>query len=443
VSLFVEFLSSRKNAAYKWGFIAFSALVCFLNYDRTPLDFHYEWRSEIWADKAGYYSYNPALFKYSFDAGQFPDSVDARTGYGFRLDKENGKVQTMYTYGVAFLQCPFYLIADLLAEPMGYPNDGFSLIYNWAVDAAGVCYFLLAFLLLWKFLKKYADDSAVILTLFSLFFATNLFYYVIDETGMSHVYSFFLFSAFLYLMHHTDYLKMANNIQLILAGMLTGLIVLIRPTSLIFLSSYLFLDAGNWHEIKERLKRLLIPKKLLLLSIGLILILLPQLVYWKYAHDSYIYYSYGTQGFRWLQPKILDVFFDPFNGLFIYAPFYFIVLAAFIYAFLNRIKNGLYAATIFLVISYVFSCWYDWSFGCSFGSRSYIEYSVLFAVPLVYFFKFIFGLKRYKSLIFMTLVALMSFYTMNLAYVYEDCYFGNKGDWTYYFEMVDAGLEKF
>ncbi|MFC2111294.1 hypothetical protein ACFLQ5_02460, partial [Bacteroidota bacterium] len=115
-------------------------------------------------------------------------------GFKFKDDK----LITKYPYGVALLQLPFFIAAHYLSQPLGYDNNGFSIIYHKAIDIASVFYFLLSLLLMSSFLRNYFKQSFVILILFLMFSGTNLYYYSIVETGMSHIYSFFAFALFLY-----------------------------------------------------------------------------------------------------------------------------------------------------------------------------------------------------------------------------------------------------
>ena len=75
----------------------------------------YNFRSEIWADRAGYYIYLPALFIYHFDAKNCPEKIDERTGYGFVIDQKNNTINTKYNYGVAALVSPFFLVAYVMS----------------------------------------------------------------------------------------------------------------------------------------------------------------------------------------------------------------------------------------------------------------------------------------------------------------------------------------
>ena len=203
-----------------FGWILFYGFLIFLTFNKHSRSGYNNYHSEIWADKAGYYVYLPATFKYNFQAEQFPDSIDFKTGHGFHLDPNTNKVQTKYTYGVSFLQAPFYFVADILSPLLEQQPDGFSPIYHSSINFAAISYFLLGLILLNQVLKIAFNKQTAIFVLLSIFLGTNLFYYVVSATGMSHVYSFFLFSLLLNLLVSSNFLSRSNTILLLFLGII-------------------------------------------------------------------------------------------------------------------------------------------------------------------------------------------------------------------------------
>ena len=377
--------------------------------------------------------YLPATFKFQFDPTLFPDGIDKKTGDGFKLDYEKKKVLSKYTCGVAILQIPFFIIADKLAPSFGYEPNGFTPIYYKLLDVAAVFYLLLGFYFLEKFLRTRSKGAGSVLVVLSLVFATNLFYYAVDETGMSHVYSFALFSVFLYLIQKTKFLFEVTTLQLLLIGLVCGLIVLIRPINGLFLTSLLFLDITTQLEIKQRVRRLIHVKTALILFLGFVISILPQLLYWKYSSGSFFTYSYGEEGFTWSNPHLLQVWFSPYNGLFLYSPFYLVLIGLAVYMAVKKIPNGAYILVVFLALSYILSCWWDPGFGCSFGARSFVEYLALFSIPLAAFFHSPKNNTSYKPLLAGLFILIFVAYNLKMTYSYDGCFYGGKNwDWNTY-----------
>ncbi|GGG53080.1 hypothetical protein [Hymenobacter glacieicola] len=176
--------------------VLFYGLVIFLSLNRHSRSARFTYHSEISGDKAGYYVYLPAAFVYHFDARAFPDSVDKATNDGFHLNQATGKVETKYSYGVALLEFPFWLVARGLTTD----TSGFSKAEHKAINVASATYFVLGLWLLSTALRRQFTGAATWLTITTLVLGTNLWYYGIIETGMSHVYSFFAFALLLYLL---------------------------------------------------------------------------------------------------------------------------------------------------------------------------------------------------------------------------------------------------
>ncbi|PKP33149.1 MAG: hypothetical protein CVT99_01480 [Bacteroidetes bacterium HGW-Bacteroidetes-16] len=414
-------------------------IMIFLTFNRHSKSGYFNYHSEIWADKAGYYVYLPATFKYAFNPDEFPDSMDVRTGYGFSLDLKDHKIRTKYTCGVALMQIPFYFLADVLATPLHQKADGFSPVYHWAVNVAAVFYLLAGILFLYLFLRNYFKISVTVLVLASLVFGTNLYYYAIDETGMSHVYSFALFSGYLYLWKRIREKENKQILWLVIISMIAGLIILLRPLNVIFLVGTFFLDVQNRNELKRRLGSVFQLKTLGIILISVLVMLSPQLFYWKYLTGSFISYSYGNEGFNWLNPQLMITWFSPKNGLLLYTPLVLIMLFSIGYMIFQKQSrsNGVLIGILFLVLSYVLSCWWQPEFGCSFGARNFVEYYALFALALGYGYQSIIKKGWLIQSIFWLMIALMIAYNLKMTYSWDGCFYGvGYWDWNTYWHVV-------
>lgn len=419
--------------------LCLTAFMLFLSFNIHSKSGYFNYHSEIWADKAGYYVYLPAALKYGFNPDQFPDSIDVKTGKGFQLDYMNGKVRTKYNYGVALMQLPFYLIADFLANPLGQERNAFSPVYHWSLNVAAVFYLMAGMLLLGLFLKKHFRKLVVWLVLFSILAGTNLFYYSMDETGMSHVYSFFLFSLFLYLLQQTGFLQRKFTFQHVMLSFVAGLILVIRPSNFLFLLFAFFLFAGNKEAGQVRIRYFFRPAFLFASLLIVLLVFLPQFLYWNYLHDSFIVYTYKGEGFSWLQPAITTVLFAPRNGLFLYNPFFLVILASFVIMIKKNQWNGSLISLLFIVLLYVVSSWWDPTFGCSFGARNFVEYTAVFSFPLAHLYQRILQQKILPRLLIWLVILLLILVNLKLTYTYDDCFFGSgTWDWQEYLRLLLA-----
>lgn len=402
----------------------------------------FTYHSEIWGDKAGYYVYLPALFYYDFNPQAFPENIEEKTGKGFSLDTAQDKIITKYTCGIAILQTPFFLGASALDKIINDESSAFTLFHHRSVDVAATFYLILGLFFLYSFLRYYYSSLTCWCTILLILFATNLFYYSISETGMSHVYSFFCFSAYLFLLKKTNFLKQRKGLHLIVFGLLAGLIILIRPTNLLFLLIYFLLDVNSKQEFLSRIRRVMHFKPLLMVAGAAFIVLLPQLLYWKYAFDTYLSYSYGDEGFHWLEPKLLHVWASPLNGLFLYTPFVGVMLLSMLWMLKSKRHHSYILLGYFLLISYVFSCWWCWWFGCALGGRSFIEYYTLFSLSVAYLVQKIVHQRAIRwYLVGLFIAALFITFNIVLTYNYEHCiYVASYWDYNDFVKAISGEL---
>jgi len=401
----------------------------------------FNYHSEIWADKAGYQIYLSA-FEYGWDARNLPDTaMVSMTGYGFYTDAESGTFITKYTYGTALAQLPFYLLGrSLESDEEIYP--GFSVVQNRLVSVAAAVYLFIGLLLLYQFLRTYFSRSVVPWVLVILLFGTNLLYYGSHETGMSHAYSFALFAGLLLFIKRRNFLQNAKVWELVVFGLLCGWIVMLRQSNALFPLIILFLDTNSWTEVRSRFMYFLRIKNLIWILLGAIVMLLPQLIYWNYAFERMVAYSYGDEGFKWFSPKLIRTFFDPYNGLFIYMPIMALILFWMIQMARNRVQNGMLTLLSFVIISYIFSCWWAWWFGCAFGQRSYVEYLTLLSLPIGYGLSQIGKLSALKRFSLVLFIVCCCAYTSKMAMSIDHCFEGSKNwDWKAYQELLKAPMK--
>ncbi|HHG84183.1 MAG TPA: hypothetical protein ENJ82_05475, partial [Bacteroidetes bacterium] len=372
-------------------------------------------RGVLMSDGEGYYMYLPAVFIYG-DWHRF----SKETGDGLpmlmccSLSKEK-VVQTRYTYGISVLQSPFFLVAHAYATtflgkgtspPAGYDvveqhplhqqmnhrrwtelrgqATGFSDVYARSILISGMFYLCLGLWLMKETLKRWFSIPVSLLTTVTIFFATNLFYYATQESSMSHVYSFFLFAAFLFLLPR--FLQRSSGKTNLLIGLVLALILLIRPSNLIMVLLFFGFEVYSWAALKARTGQLLRRYKDILLMVFLvILVVIPQLWFWKQTFGTWLTYSYGKEGFsNWNRPEILKVLFSYQNGLFLYTPVMLLAMVGVVMAWRKKAMSAPVILAVFAFATYTFASWWAWWFGGAFGHRCYVEYYALLAWPLAW-----------------------------------------------------------
>jgi len=410
-----------------WILCIATATSFFIFLHRNPITFSYY--GEIWADRSGYYVYLPFVFNYKAKANLMPQGIDIQTGQGFEF--KNNRMITKYSCGTALMQLPFYGIAELMyyIKPKG--TKGFSLYHHKMVAFAGLVYVVIGFAFLYSFLRYYYSEKIVFWVLISLFWGTNILYYAEREGGMSHIYSFCLFSMYMYSLKKTDFFR--NKLTLLESlgiGCLVGMMILIRPTNLIFLVFGLFLDAPS--EIKNRIKAIFTQKYWIVMILAAILIHLPQMIYWKYAYNNFIQYSYGNEGFtNWNKPPIIKFLFAPNNGLFVYNPLALVMLMGGVLMIYHKIANGYWVMLLFTAVTYIFASWWVYHFGCSYGSRNFVEYYAGLSLGLGYAYTRISTLRSYQKYSIAFLIFVLVALNFKLFRSFDGCFYYNGDDWNW------------
>lgn len=406
--------------------VLFLGVLIFLSINRHNNADIQSYNSELWADKAGYFVYLPAAFIYNFDATQMPDSIDAKTGNGFNFKGE--KIKTNYTYGVALMQSPFFLGTHFYLKATGGEATGFSMPYYKMINVAAVVYTVLSLILLYLILLQFTSKRTSLLTIGLTYLGTNLFYYSIFETGMSHIYSFFLFNAFIYLA-----LALKNNrritLNFVLLGLVTGGIIAVRPINALFLPTFFIFCP--WSVLKNYWKQTLSA------AILACLVVVPQLIYWNYLTGKPIIFSYDEhESFANLfSPKLLEIWFAPYNGLFVYSPLFIFFLLGLYFLFKKDRLRAVWMGAYFLFISYIFASWYDWTYGCSLGARPFVEYYSLFTIPFALLIENI-QKKRLINYVLWAIILVFVGYTQKIMFTYDGCWTYDVWNWNELWQLI-------
>ncbi len=342
--------------------------------------------SVLEADAKGYYAYLPAVFIYHDLNFGFFKQVEIETYYNpnlyydYRMVIGKDTIDRYYA-GTALCLMPFFLAGHAITLISGLPADGYSYYYTMMAHLGALFYFLLALFGLRRLLRSFnINEKTIAIVLIAIVFGTNLFYYVITEFGMSHLYSFTAITWFSVTIR--EYLSGHKSRFLIYSALLLGLITLIRPVNLLIVLVIPFL-AGSFDQLQSEFKSLINKKVAILLSIFSFLLLVSiQLLIYKISTGRFIVDSYQQFGFNFLDPQIVNFLFSYRKGMFVYTPLLFLSLAGFIYIFRSSRFQFFTLLGFLSILVYVFSSWFMWFYGGSFSQRVMIEFYSFFAILL-------------------------------------------------------------
>lgn len=345
-------------------------------------------------DVISYYAYLPATFIYHDLSLDFIDDYKGEHKFIFWPETApNGGKVIKTSMGMSFLYMPFFFIGHLYAVNSEYDAGGYSVPYKFALQLSTLFYLIIGLLFLRKSLVRYFSEEVSALSIFLVFFATNLHFYSTHEATMSHAYSFSLIAIFVWLTIVWYEKPIVKNT--IFIGLLSGLIVLVRPTNILVLLFFAFWDVKNTSDFKNRL--ILFTRKfgqVFLMALLAILVWLPQLLYWKMQTGSFFYFSYGDEQFFFNNPQIINGLFSYRKGWLLYTPIMFFALLG-IFFLRNKLKAFFLPILIFTVLNiYVILSWWSWWYGGSFGLRAFIDSYALLIFPLAAIIAFFFNKKK-------------------------------------------------
>lgn len=332
-------------------------------------------------DMMAYYAYLPAAFVHGGDFEfKFMETAPENEFHIFLpvVAPKTGKTVNKVTCGMAMLMSPFYILADKYIEIWNPPGDskrdGFSRHYRVAVMYGLVFYLLIALFLLRHVLKNHYDDITVGFTLLAIMLGTNVFYYSVHESVMSHGYSFCLFCAFIFFTDRWYASKKWTDLAIL--GFLAGMIFLVRPTNLLIGLFFLLFNINKLSHSKE--KAILFYNKkgqFLIAFLTCLIAVSPQLLLWKINSGDWLFFSYDTrfERFFWTEPALWGGLFSYCKGWFVYTPLMF--LAFFGFFFLKKkAKSWFWPLAVFSILNiYIVLSWWSWWYGGGFGLRAFAE----------------------------------------------------------------------
>ncbi|MCH2229373.1 MAG: hypothetical protein MK105_03425 [Crocinitomicaceae bacterium] len=337
----------------------------------------------ITGDVRGYYAYLPALFINNDLKLQdlSPYNQDKSTEIWFSKAKDGTKF-IKFTCGMAIIYSPFFAAGHAYALNSKYDANGFSAPYKVALSVASLVYLIISLIFITKVLRLYFTEITTSLTLFIIFLGSNYFHYVTGSMTYSHGFSFALISVFMYAT--IKWLAFQKFKWAIIIGLTAGLIILIRPIDVLFVLFIPLVHVSSLSDLRQRLILFWNTKRQILIMIFFaFLMILPQLLYFKYISGSFIFYSYDDESFFFLQPKLIDAFFSYRNGWLLYSP---LMIFAVIGLLINKLTKRfrIYTLIVFTLYSFVVVSWWCWWY-VGIGNRAFINLYPLLAISMAGF----------------------------------------------------------
>lgn len=382
-----RFFHKGKDPVSFW-FACTVSLVILLLHIYLRKYYYNNWSNMLSWDITSYYLYLPLTFIYHDigmkDFAVFQNLFDTYKFSGtfyqvFQLD--NGNWIMNYTCGWSYAYAPFFFIAHLWAKLGGYPADGFSFPYQFCIANGVMIYIIAGIFVLRKVLLNFFSDKVTFLTMVFMILATNYFHESINDELQPHAMLFTLYALLIWFTiqwHKNQKTKNAIGLAAVMAFS-----ILARPSEILMLLIPVLWNVFDRPSLVQKLNliRQNMKQVLLMIICGLIIVT-PQLIYWKLNTGDFVFFSYkNTEGFDFLRPHILKVLFSFKKSWFVYTPFIvFPIISIFL---LRKNHRPIYLAILlfFLANFYLLSSWAAWWNGGSFGMRYFVQSYAVMAIP--------------------------------------------------------------
>lgn len=370
-------------------------------------------------DVAGYYLYLPAVFIYG-DLKQLSFGEEMLAKYHSAPELSafphpSGNRVIKYSGGQALQFLPWFLAGHAGAKLLGYPADGFSLPYQFAISMGSLLMAMLGLWFLRKTLLRFFSDRATAITLLLIALGTNYLEYTAFHSALTHNWLFTLYAILLYATIRF-YEKPSFALAAVI-GILVGWAALTRPTDIISAIIPIAWGIRSREDFSGRVQ--FWRKNWLKLTLAVALtaaVGFIQLAYWKYAGGEWIVYSYQDQGFNWLRPHVLNGMFSYRAGWLVYSPAMFFALIGFVPLARQRPRLWPAALVFCCLYMYITFAWDIWWYGGSLGQRAMVQSYPVWALALAAFVEWIFRQKRVFQLVFLIVAALLVWYNFWLTH---------------------------
>lgn len=390
-------------------------------------------KSFIWGDSLYYYAYTRSIvmdrnIDFSNEAFHpklgFPNKPEfsSRTGLitnkfspgasllwipGFILGQSLSVVGNLFINFVKNSGSMVGIIAPTNFETLEafFTTDGFGFLPQLFVSVSALSASVGGLWFVYKTLCIWFQKQIAVLTSLVLLLSTPLFYYTALDPVNSHSGSFLLSAILLYRFSKFLQIKHARWQDIILMGIISGLLMLVRNqdfvilipilSTIIFAKKENFLDKLNWF---------------VLFGGTVFIIFSVQLVFTVQLFGILgSPYLIRGENLSWLNPDFIRVLFSKENGLFFFSP---VLLFAVIFLVRMFKKNNLIAVVAlvtFLLQLYVVASWGREIIGGPYGSRMFVSILPHLSIGLAYFIIFLqqkLSPKKFISIFALTLFIL-------------------------------------
>lgn len=313
-----------------------------------------------------------------------------------------------FFFGMSIMYSVFFFAGHFLAGILGYPQDGLSDPYSYALVIGCIFYTIVGLYYLRKILLRFFSDYLVTVLLFICVLGTNFAHHMTIK-NLETVNILFMFAAIVLwntIRWHEDH-KLKNMLAIGISIVLMGLI---KPSEVLIILLPFLWGVCSKEDVKERLSILWNYKSQILITIVVaLLIASPQIIYWYVKTGMFFYDSYKNPGvgLDLTHPHLYESLFGYRKGWLVYTPIMIFALLGFIVIFKEQRKLFLGLFIPFIVAFYIIASWTEYWYGASFSNRPIIAQYPVLLIAMGFFFHWI---SKQKKMIKISVVLIAAFF---------------------------------
>lgn len=229
----------------------------------------------------------------------------------------DGRVANKYTAGWAVVTAPPFVATHLLYKPFHRIATGYSTSYQIAVTSWHLLLLLISIALLATSVARITHADAAAVAVIGAFFATNVVYYACVYPIMNHAASFSVIASLVFIAIRLYEDEGGTRGWWIAAACLAMLLVLLRPTDVMFL---LVLVPAMWMRWRRSPSHCVAP---VLVPLAVVAAAVTQLIVWRFSYQYWISNTYASEiSFAWLAPQFANTLLSSDRGAWFFHPYH-------------------------------------------------------------------------------------------------------------------------
>jgi len=324
----------------------------------------------------------------------------------------NDAGDTMYFFflGMSILYLPFFFLGNLIASIGGYPLDGFSPPYEYAMVIGAIFYTIVGLYFFRKNLLHFFSENIAALVILISVFTTNYIHHMTLKDLETVNVLFMLISIILW--YTIKWHKAQKQKYLIFMFAAVTLTAMVKPSEIVVILIPLLWNVSTKKEFQDKIQLLIKNwKQFVTALVVAIVIVSPQLIYWIIMTGSIYYDTYKNPGVGLdiFSPHIIDALFSFRKGWLLYTPVMIFYIWGLVLMYKKNKKIG-NAILIYLSITfYIIVSWTEWWYGAAFSNRPILSAFPVLALGLGYFFEYIKTKKKGVKIVVAMLILVFTF----------------------------------